>query len=397
MSRIRPPAILRPQLIPLMSQPVSGGETSGRLNNFDFLRLVLAVAVIFSHSFPLLWGDNRDEPLMRLTGGQVTAGELAVAGFFVLSGFLITKSWLRSPGVVDYLRKRVLRIYPGFLASLAFCAFVVGPLAADRPADYWRGFPFLTFLVQGLNLQGPVTPPVFGDVVHPVMNGSLWSIRYEFLCYVGVAALGLLGVLRRPPLVLLVFVGVFTVFVLQVQVGLPIRGSRYSWVYGLPGLWPRLGSSFLAGSVFYVYRDRIVYSRGLFAAAIFGLAVAAALPFLRCLTLAIPVLGAYAFFYLGFLPAPGLRGFARRGDLSYGMYLYAFPVQQLLIERLGAGLHPLALFPLATAFTAVLAASSWRFVERPFLKLKSAGPSCPGPVTAAGGRVEDPESVNGRT
>ena len=78
--------------------------TSGRANNFDFLRFVPAVAVIFSHSFALLRRDNENEPLMRLTGGQITAGALAVAGFFILSGFLSTKSRLRSPSLGNYLR-----------------------------------------------------------------------------------------------------------------------------------------------------------------------------------------------------------------------------------------------------------------------------------------------------
>src|SRR4051794_2006572 len=103
-SGTRPPA----EGLRLMSETAAGKENSGRANNFDVLRLVLAVMVIFSHSFPLLWGDNSREPLMRLTGGQITAGELAVAGFFILSGFLITKSWLQSAGLKDYLRRRIL-------------------------------------------------------------------------------------------------------------------------------------------------------------------------------------------------------------------------------------------------------------------------------------------------
>jgi peptidoglycan/LPS O-acetylase OafA/YrhL len=367
-----------------MSETAAGKENSGRANNFDVLRLVLAVMVIFSHSFPLLWGDNSHEPLMRLTGGQITAGELAVAGFFILSGFLITKSWLQSAGLKDYLRRRVLRIYPGWLAAVAFGAFVVCPLAVARPSEYWREFALTTFATAALNLQHLEPRDLFPGNPFPALNGSLWSIRYEFLCYLGVAALGLLGALRRRSVVLLAFLAWFTIYALQVQLGLKIPGSRLGWIYGYPPFWPRLATCFLAGALFYLYRDRIVYSGRLFAASVVGLAVLAAVPGLKGLALAVPVLGSYAFFFLGFLPIERLHGFARRGDLSYGTYLYAFPVQQLVVYNLGTSLHPLALFLIATPLTAVLAVLSWTFVEKPFLKLARRPTVSPSKVALAG-------------
>src|SRR5215207_5054601 len=89
-----------------------GNVNSGRLNNFDFLRFLLAALVILSHSYPLLWGNNEREPLSLLTGGQLSFGEFAVNGFFILSGFLIAQSWENSRTVSSYFKKRFLRIYP---------------------------------------------------------------------------------------------------------------------------------------------------------------------------------------------------------------------------------------------------------------------------------------------
>jgi peptidoglycan/LPS O-acetylase OafA/YrhL len=356
-----------------MSPTATGEGDPNRANNFDFLRFVLAVAVIFSHSYPLSLGSNDREPVMRLTGGQATGGELAVAGFFILSGYLITKSWVQSSSLWDYLRRRVLRIYPGFLAAVAFSAWVAGPFLADRPADYWHDFPLSRFVLEAFNLQGPVTPPVLGGKPGIAINGSLWSIRYEFLCYLGVVALGLAGAFRRPGLVLGAFLGWLALYAAQVELGVRIPGGRFARLFCEPDQWPRLASCFLSGALFYLYRDRIVYSRRRFAAAALGLVVLALLPGLKGLPLAVPVLGAFAFFSAGFLPTRRLRGFARRGDLSYGMYLYAYPTQQLLVRWLGPGVHPLGLFALAFAITAGLAALSWTFVERPFLRLKSSG------------------------
>src|SRR5258705_9890366 len=85
-------------------------------NNFGLLRLILALLVVFSHSYSLAWGSEDAEPLMRLTHGRLGFASLAVNGFFVLSGFLVTHSFLRSRGFFDYLKKRILRIYPGFIA-----------------------------------------------------------------------------------------------------------------------------------------------------------------------------------------------------------------------------------------------------------------------------------------
>jgi peptidoglycan/LPS O-acetylase OafA/YrhL len=239
----------------------------GRENNIDFLRFLLAGLVIFSHSYPLMWGSNEREPVSLATGGQRTAGELAVDGFFILSGFLIARSWVSSRGLGDYLRRRVLRIYPGYLAAIAFSSLVAAPLLMDRPAAYWAEFSWREFVVQGLNLGCYYAPG------GPEVNGSLWSIRYEFLCYLAVAAWGLCGILSRRYLLVLGWLACLGLHAGQIYYHLEMYGSRLSWLYGYPGFWPRLMGDFLAGVLFYSFRDRIVLARPLLFASLLGLFV----------------------------------------------------------------------------------------------------------------------------
>ena len=363
---------------------IEAGE--GRVNNFDALRVTLALMVIFSHSYPLLLGSNSREPFHRWTGGQQTAGEVAVEGFFLISGFLIAASWLRSRGLLDYLRRHSLRIIPGFLVAVAFSSLIAGPMLAADAGQYWSRFEVRPFVIGALNLEGAYSPG-------PTTNGSLWSIRYEFLCYLVVAAMGLIGLLRRRGLVVLALVGCLGIYASQLHLGLKMPGSRLTWFWGFPDFWPRLAANFLAGVCFYLYAGRVVLSGRLAIAAAIGLILAAAFPTGRLLPLLIPPLGGYLLFYLAYLPAGRLSDIAKRGDLTYGLYLYAFPVQLLLVAWFRPRLDPLGLFFAATALTSILAALSWHLVERPCLRLRHVGrptrvmpaEACRGPRHPIGG------------
>ncbi|MDR3622910.1 MAG: acyltransferase [Paludisphaera borealis] len=342
-----------------------GDVSLGRENNIDFWRLCLATAVIWSHSYPLLFGNNDREPFLLATGGQRTCGDLAVDGFFILSGFLIARSWTSSRGLGDYLRRRAFRIYPGFLMAVAVSGLIAGPLLHRSPAAYWKNFPWRAFLIGGANLS-------FVEPIKSVsINASLWSIRYEFLCYLAVAGLGLCGILSRRRFVAFAFLACMSVYAGQIYFNLRLPGSRLSWLYCSPDSWPRLMSDFLAGVLFYCYRDRIVLSWPLVIGTVMGLlAVGVVAPSLQALPLAVPVLGGYVLFFASYLPMGRLQHVARRGDLSYGLYLYAYPIQLLLVKAFQPWLNPLSLFLIALAVTAVFAAASWRFVESPFLRLK---------------------------
>ena len=180
----------------------SPAPRNNRSNNFNALRFLLSASVIFGHSY-LLYGAPLREPFTLLTRRQAAAGDLAVDGFFIISGFLILQSWRASKTASDYFRKRVLRIYPGYLVCALLCIFLVGPLGAGAARYFetmpWKesllGLPFLSLL----NLQTFVNSPV------PNVNSSLWTISIEFACYIFVAILGLLGASRDRPFTLAAF------------------------------------------------------------------------------------------------------------------------------------------------------------------------------------------------
>jgi peptidoglycan/LPS O-acetylase OafA/YrhL len=346
-----------------------GDLSMARRNNFDFLRFFLASLVLVSHSFPLLEGDNTNEALMVITRGQVTAGEVAVSGFFILSGFLIAQSWENSRTPGSYFKKRALRVYPGFLVAVLVSALVIGPLIASNPGEYWRQFSPIRFLASALNLELRL-PEVFTNLPHPGVNGSLWSIRYEFCCYIGVAALGGIHALRNRSWTLAAFITALGLYAGQLYGNQTIPGSSLSFLFGYPDFWPRLGASFLAGVVFYLYRDRIGHSFRLFVGSLAALGFFAAVYQLKALPLALPVFGTYVLFYLAYLPNPWLHGFARRGDVSYGIYLYAFPIQQVLVRYCGGSLHPATLALLAFPVTGLCACLSWYLVEKRFMVKK---------------------------
>ena len=356
-----------------LSSATFASAAEGRRNNFDFLRFLFASLVLFYHCFGLLPGD---EPGRGGTVEQAATlgGGGSVDFFFVISGFLVTMSWQRSAGVWSFLRKRAGRIYPGFFLASAACAFVAGPLGADSAATYWRHFRFLKFALYLFLLPADVVGPDMAHVFthlpfQGVINGSFWTLRYEFEMYLLVAAFGALGLFRRErlPWVGAMFLLLYALFAVSQAAHLTVAPDReIPWV-GNPAAWLRLLACFLSGMMFYLYRDRIPASPLLFGLALLLLLLAGQRP--EWFNAALPVFGSYALFFFAFQPWIRLQRFARYGDFSYGMYLYAFPIQQLLILHFEAHLTPFRLLAAAFPLTLLCAVVSWHLVERPCLAL----------------------------
>jgi peptidoglycan/LPS O-acetylase OafA/YrhL len=335
-----------------------------RDNNFDALRLALAVLVIYSHSFPLGADDQVHEPLFMLTRGQLTFGGFAVDCFFIISGYLITQSWERSASLWQYMRKRVARIYPGFIVAMVACWLLVitsnnAPLTFD-----WSGV--LSFVCRVATLREPAWPQVFvGNPTPLTVNGSTWTILYEFICYVGLAALGLVGMLRKGRFVVFTFaLSIVAQSVLELSF-LHVEGSK---VLLIVLRLARFVPLYLAGVVHYLYRDKLPINGRFAVISLLGCAVTARIP--GAFSIAFPVFGAYLVFYLAFSRHIRVYKFAKYGDFSYGTYLYAFPIQQLLMHWHGAATTPMRLFASATPLALLIGATSWYCVERPFLRPK---------------------------
>jgi peptidoglycan/LPS O-acetylase OafA/YrhL len=333
-----------------------------RQNNFNILRLALASLVILSHA-PELHEGGRESELLTRVFHTLSFGELAVDGFFLLSGYLITQSWDRQPRWWPFLKKRLLRIYPAFIVASVLCACVLGPWVAAN-ATYASEFSIWRFLRAMLTLGAPDIPPVFPGRPHPAINGAMWTIEWEFRCYLAVLAVGCLRFVSFRHAWTLLTLVVFSVWTMG---RLTTDTAMQAWITGyLPSLW-RLGSFFLVGGCFYSYRERVALTGR---AATLSLAVL--LPCMFSVQLcepALALLGGYLLFYAAQVPAPALRSFNSGADISYGVYLYGWPVQNL-VSSLWPQANVWLLLPLVYLVCVALAVMSWYVVERPFLQLK---------------------------
>src|SRR5688572_31383048 len=253
-------------------------------NAFAFLRMVFALLVIISHSYPL--GAFGLDPIALITEGQHTPGEIGVALFFLLSGFLITRSSLRSHSIGRFLWHRFLRIFPGYWICLLVTAFAFSPLfelikhgdfSADSALAYVRGnwamFHLNEWSIGGImNLHPSTIGQALNDNPQPSgINGSLWSLPYECVCYLVLALLGSLGVLRRCRFGLVVPYGVlWALYAFSC-----LDAEYFRECFPAPWVQPivMLALYFSAGCVCYLYRESIPASKILFAASVLLLAV----------------------------------------------------------------------------------------------------------------------------
>lgn len=329
-----------------------GQRISGRTNNFDFLRFLAATAVIFSHSFPLTSGSNADEPLYRFTHGQSTIGDLSVDVFFIISGFLITQSYDRRKNVISFARSRILRIFPGLIFVVLLSIFVLGPTVTSLPVNvYFHNHQTYSYLKELILPTVQVKlPGVFPNNPFPAaVNGSLWSLRYEFIFYIVVGFLGAVRLLRKP-----------------IPASLFILALAVSIIHG--GLYADLFRNFSAGMILYIFRDKIPMNKYLAFACIPVL-------LLSCITggftLAFAIFGAYLLVFIAVTPTIKTYGFGKHGDFSYGLYIFAFPIQQTITWLFKGNLNPFLNFVIAFPITLIFAFLSWHLVEKNALKFKS--------------------------
>lgn len=331
-------------------------------NNFNLLRLLLALLVLVSHA-PELQDGTRHRELLTQLFHTLSFGELAVDGFFLLSGYLIVQSWDLAPVPALFLRKRVLRIYPGFIVASLVCVYIVAPLGTDA-ARYFSELSTATMALCLVVLHGPITPPVFESLPYPQVNGAMWTIMREFACYLAVMLLGVSGGIRRRGIWLALTVAGFAAY-LYAGAGLPLPWSPLGLLLNDPVV--RLGSLFFAGGCFYLYRDCYRFTpRGALVSAV---ALLALMFSRRYVELGLASFGGYLLFYFAFRPMWLTESFNRLPDISYGVYLYGWPVQTLLLAYLPP-LSPWTMLGIALLIVLPVSVLSCYLVEQPLLKLK---------------------------
>lgn len=340
---------------------------TGRDNNFNLVRFLAAFAVLWSHSYALTLGGAH-EPWVQWLG--YTPAGIAVDVFFVASGFLVTASLLRLDSFGAFIRARALRIFPALVVMSLLLTFVLGPWFTTRPlGEYFAESETWKFLVKNATVLTGVKfklEGVFADnPMDRVVNGSLWTLPFELRCYLLLALVWWIATFAKAePL------RRFTQYVVIVA-ALLLAGFWWAHVTGYRH-WHtfRLFYFFFCGAAFWIFRARVPMHGGLFAASALLLLAGAAMP--KYFFWVYPPTIAYIVLWLAYVPGGWLRVYNRVGDYSYGVYIYAFPVQQALIASF-PDMGAMGVFLAATAITLPLAIASWHYIEKPALARKAGG------------------------
>lgn len=329
-------------------------------NNFDFIRLVAAASVIISHSYALTAGSSTAEPLFTLTGGM-SLGCLSVFTFFTMSGFLIAKSWMSNPSIIRFIRGRSLRIFPGLAATTLITTFLIGPLNTGLSLREYFGNPETWSYLACATIYGMrySLPGVFiSNPFSGLVNGSLWTLPSEFTFYIVVLLSGAFGLLEKRKF--LVLISHF------LSIGFCAWQVNTTGVVPLQLVWYIYFSS---GVILYIYRNAIGNNWKIFvglALLLLGAIATHSQYNLFVFMFSLP----YMVIHFAFLPIRVLNSFGRYGDFSYGIYIYAFPIQQTIVHFTGGSLIPIEL-ALCTLFIVIpLAVLSWHLIELPALRLK---------------------------
>jgi len=345
-------------MLPRVSRPAE------EHNLFDVIRLCLAAAVVYSHG--TLLGGFGEEDFGRWVKGQTIAGSLGVLGFFGVSGFLVTRSFCTRGEAWDFVRSRILRILPGFYFALVLTAFVLAPLIAwtNAEAGEWTFSAAWQFVSRNAFLR--VGEWHVGGVLHGLpyeesMNGALWSLFPEGLCYGLVLGLGVLGLLKGKRTGLYLFTALLAAMHIG-QIVAPDQAELFApTLLRLTG-WTPFFLAFFVGACVYVARERFdLCWRG----AIFWLLVAGVFLRFGGWKLAGPLVWPMFVIHLAYCGRLRLPG-----DISYGVYVLHFPIFHLLtamkVNTWGYGWYLAA----GASATVALATLSWLAIERPFLRMK---------------------------
>ncbi|MGY6276096.1 acyltransferase family protein [Methylomonas sp. MgM2] len=345
-------------------------------NSFNFLRLVLAVSVLIGHSFEL--GGFGFDPVFYFSQSIYSIGALAVDCFFAISGLLITMSYKKINSVIIFLWHRFLRIFPGYWLCIVLSSILLHWYFLDKfDLSYAKqnilgptlsafqsmvGFllplilgwtPDLGNLSQKIPLfeQGYI-PGIFGN---ESVNGSLWSLYHEFRLYCLIALLGATGLLKKWVILsIAIFSWILYFYCIY---------KDPSW-NGLAGASTyRTTAHFFMGAIFYFTRNTLGHAWAF-------VAVVLALITLRLgiYPLISPLTTAYCVFYLAAVVP--FYNFGSSNDFSYGVYVYAFPIQKTLtaisLNQFGVFYY----FLMSLFLTFIFASISWFLIEKKAIRLK---------------------------
>lgn len=337
-------------------------------NSFDDLRFIFAAMVLYVHSFVLLYGQDvkGTDPFTIATHFQLSPGTLAVYGFFVLSGFFMIQSLEANSSLLVYAKNRILRIVPAFWLALFLSSFIVVPLIFEnspilsiQPGSalyfFYHSAIFQAmgsvWIIDGAYINNPISS----------INGSMWTLKYEIMlyiflpiCYIFVYKSRKLFLVITALLMALSIAYIFSDFMLFKI----FNADEYSKLL-------LLSTYFFYGTLFYLYRDVIIVSKRFIIVFIFIFILSMFFTNFKLITLLILP---YLIISMGSILKTKI--FSKTGDYSYGMYIYAFPIQQTLVHFYKNSLTAETLFIFSFLLTLIFSILSWHFFEKRILRLK---------------------------
>lgn len=339
---------------------------------FDFLRVALSLAILFTHSFLIAEGERRQfaGPILGVFHNSL------VPMFFTLSGFLITGSALRLR-LGDFLLNRAMRILPALAVDICVSALIIGPIFTTVSfAQYVNDYEFRAYFANIFGIIHFVLPGVFVDNPFPLtVNGSLWTVPYEIGCYAIMSALIISGLIKRPWWTLLaalilsscVTLSAYTTF--DAFIASTDKGIIFTTLYHFIGkLGLGLYIFFSLGAVAFLFRGFIPFS-GKVAVASVVLLIGVAIVFPTADDVIRAPMIVYMTIFIGLSRLPKLPIYSN-GDYSYGIYLYGYPLQQALVAWFPSLTSPWLHFAASVPIATFVAMGSWHFIEKPILGLR---------------------------
>ncbi len=330
--------------------------TVKRSNNLQLMRFVAAIMVIFAHSYAISGSDLGSDFVDRHTNGIISIGGISVTLFFLCSGYLISKSIFRTDKFIAYMKARLIRLLPP-LWFVVLCSVVLGAVITSLTLiEYFGNLNTYKYLLNGIMLPVHNLPGVFETNKYgATVNGALWTLPVEFACYVAAFIFYKLKLLDKKRFFYTIPV---VVLALVFEKDLPYILSSMV----------RPCVFFYIGMLYYVYREHIELNIKIVPILLALLIASYFVPVL--IKPAMIIFWPYTLFTLWFAIPQCSDNIGKIGDISYGLYLWGFVVQQFLSHVFGGQMSQMLNFALASVIATALAIITFLLTEKPFLKKK---------------------------
>ncbi len=331
--------------------------TVKKSNNLQLMRFIAAIMVIFAHSFAISGSPKGTDFIDRYSEGIISIGGISVTLFFLCSGYLIAKSIMRTNGFLTYMKARLIRLLPPLWFVVIISVLIGATITTLSLKQYFMNSGTYKYLLNAVMIPTHNLPGVFeGNAYGPVVNGALWTLPVEFACYVACYIFYKARLLNEKRFWFTIPV---VIIVLVLEKHIP----------GMLGAMVRPCVFFYIGMMYYVYREKIELNIKIVPILFVLLVAAFTVP--QLIKPAMIILWPYVLFTIWFAIPQCSERLGKLGDISYGIYLWGFVVQQLFTYFWGGSMPQMLNFVLSTTVTILISIATFLITEKPFIKRKA--------------------------